>query len=227
MKTAFLFTIVGTLAIAYGLQDLTVGWLMCWVGLAYLLVSAAYLGVGPSIFGKKPNGRLSIYAQLALFPYLLITWMVWYALRVFRTEPPYHQVLQDLYVGRRLLSSEYPNGLDSVLDLTCEFNEPKAVVARHRYYSLPILDACGVSDTNVALQLQEIIDEAGVLFIHCAEGHGRTGMVAAVALLLKGVANQPEEAIRFIQNRRPKVRLSHEQMRTVNAVWKSMQKEAV
>ena len=226
MKPAFLFTIVGTLAIAYGVQDLTVGWLMCWVGLAYLLVSAAYLGVGPRIFGKKPNGRLSIYAQLALFPYLLITWTVWYALRVFRKEPPYHQVLQDLYIGRRLLSGEYPNGFDSVLDLTCEFNEPNAVVARHRYYSLPILDACGATDANLLLQLQKIIDEAGVLFIHCAEGHGRTGMVAAVALLLKGVANQPEEAMRFIQNRRPKVRLSHEQTRTVSEVWKSMQREA-
>lgn len=224
MKIGFLYTFIGTVAFAYGVQDFTMRWLMCWLGLAYLLAGAAYLGLGWRIFGKKPNGRLSIYAQIALLPYFLITWAIWYAMRVFRNEPPYHQVLPDLYVGRRLLYNEYPDDFDSVLDLTSEFNEPEGVLARHRYYSLPILDGRGISETTLVSVLQKIFQEDRVLFIHCAEGHGRTGMVAAAAILLKGVADQPEEAIRLVQNERPKVRLNREQTRTVIAAWELISK---
>jgi protein-tyrosine phosphatase len=224
MKIGFLYTLIGTLAAAYGLQDWTVRWLLCWFGLAYLMVGAAYLGKSSRILGKKPNGKLSICAQMALFPYLSITWVIWYAMRIFRKEPPYHQVLPDLYVGRRLLSNEYPDNFNAVLDLTSEFNEPRAVLTRYDYYSLPILDGCGISDLTLITQLRKIFEEDRVLFIHCAEGHGRTGMVAAAAMLLKGIADQPEAAIRFVQNRRPKVRLNQEQTRTVIAAWKIIQK---
>ena len=154
---------------------------------------------------------------MALFPYLSITGAIWYAMRIFRKEPPYHQVLPDLYVGRRLLSKEYPEHFDAVLDLTSEFNEPKAVLTRYDYYSLPILDGCGISVPTLITQLIKIFEEHRVLFIHCAEGHGRTGMVAAAAILLKGISDQPEAAIRFVQDRRPKVRLNKEQTRTVIA----------
>ena len=224
MKIGFLYTLIGTLAVAYGLQEWTVRWLLCWFGLAYFLVGVAYLGASSRIFGKKPNGKLSIYAQMALFPHLLITWAIWYAMRIFRKEPRYHQMLPDLYVGRRLLSNEYPDKFEAVLDLTSEFSEPKAVLARHDYYSLPILDGCGISELTLVTQLRNIFAEDRVLFIHCAEGHGRTGMVAAAAMLLKGIADQPEAAIRFVQNRRPKVRLNQEQTRTVIATWELIQK---
>ena len=223
MKIGFLYTFIGALAIAYGAQDWTVRWLMCWFGLTYLLVGTAYLGASSRILGKKPNGKLSILAQMALLPYLSITWAIWYTIRFFKREPAYHQLLPELYVGRRLLSQEYPDYFDSVLDLTSEFNEPKEVLAQHGYYSLPILDGCGMSETTLVSKLREILEAGRVLFIHCAEGHGRTGMVAAVAILLKGVADQPEEAIRFVQNRRPKVRLTSEQKRTVRAAWKLIQ----
>jgi protein-tyrosine phosphatase len=223
MKIGFLYTSIGTLAAAYGLQEWTARWLLCWFGFAYLMVGAAYLVRNSQILGKQPNGKLSFYAQMALFPYLSITWAIWYAMRIFRKEPPYHQVLPDLFVGRRLLSKEYPDKFDAVLDLTSEFSEPKAVLARHDYYSLPILDGCGISELTLVTQLKEIFEEDRVLFIHCAEGHGRTGMVAAAAMLLKGIADQPEAAIRFVQNRRPKVRLNQEQKRTVIAAWNFIQ----
>ena len=219
MKIGFLYALIGTFAVACGLQDWTVRWLLCWFGLAYLLVGAAYLGTNSRIFGKKPNGKLSIYAQIALFPYLSITWAIWYAMRIFRQEPPYNQMLPDLYVGRRLLANEYPDKFDAVFDLTSEFSEPKAVLARHDYFSLPILDGCGISELALITQLRKIFEEDRVLSIHCAEGHGRSGMVAAAAMLLKGIADQPEAAIRYVQNRRPRVRLNQEQRRTVVAAW--------
>jgi protein-tyrosine phosphatase len=122
-----------------------------------------------------------------------------------------------------LLSKEYPDKFDAVLDLTSEFNEPAEVLTRHDYYSLPILDGCGISELSLVTQLKNIFEEDRVLFIHCAEGHGRTGMVAAAAMLLKGIADQPEAAIRFVQDRRPKVRLNQEQTRAVTAAWEHIQ----
>ncbi len=224
MKIGFLYILIGTVTLTYGVQDWGVRWLLCWFGLAYLTLGVAYLRKNSRILGKKANGKLSIYTRIALFPYLLINWSIWHALRIFRKDATHHQILPDLYVGRRLLSEEYPDYFDSVLDLTSEFSEPEGVLARHGYYSLPILDGCGISETALIEVLRKIFQEDRVLFIHCAEGHGRAGMVAAVAMLLKGVAHQPEEAIQMVKNKRPKVKLNHEQTQTVIAAWKFLQK---
>ena len=41
---------------------------------------------------------------------------------------------------------------------------------------------------------QESKDSNQVVYIHCAQGHGRTGLFASLLLLEKGMVTSPEEA---------------------------------
>src|SRR5438093_13740063 len=47
----------------------------------------------------------------------------------------------------------------------------------------------------------------GRLLIHCANGHGRAGLVAAAWLIGQGLAGSPKEALDLLQSVRPRVRL--------------------
>ena len=62
------------------------------------------------------------------------------------------------------------------------------------------------------LRLVSRIHEAPrTVYIHCAEGHGRTGLVASAYLISIGEAKESEEALRRVRERRPKVTLSSAQ----------------
>jgi len=79
---------------------------------------------------------------------------------------------------------------------------------------VPILDASSPSDR----QLREAIDwivarrsENRTVLIHCAQGHGRSATVAAVALCRLGEASHFDEAIALVRSSRPKARPSKAQ----------------
>jgi len=57
------------------------------------------------------------------------------------------------------------------------------------------------------------------LYIHCAQGHGRTGLVAAALLLIRGSAADPAAAVEMIQAVRPQVRLSRGQMTCLESAF--------
>lgn len=82
-----------------------------------------------------------------------------------------------------------------VVDLTCEFAESDDVMRGRSYLLRPILDAAALP----SVQLQAIADEIKILpgpvYIHCAQGHGRTGMVAAAVLLASGRAATADSAL--------------------------------
>jgi hypothetical protein len=49
------------------------------------------------------------------------------------------------------------------------------------------------------------------MFIHSAQGHGRTGMLAVALLLEKGSSDSVEQALNMLQARRPKLRVNSAQ----------------
>ena len=220
MKYGVLFAIVAVLlagsAILHG------GWrlLLLWPAISFGVVAIGYLYFGPIIYGKTSQGVLSICMQLVLLPFLLYLWSVWYALRLVKREPALNQLTDKVYIGRRLLSHEFPDKIDHVVDLTCEFSEPKALRSCS-YYSYPILDGVAPSANKLRQWVGEVAMLPGTVFIHCAEGHGRTGLFAAALLLTTGHSKTPDEALQLIRSKRPRVRLGRHQQSVLNGMHKA------
>ena len=198
------------------------GWgrLAYWPAGSLALVASGYFGVGPAIFGKRPDGRLSIGRGLLLLPYLILAWSVWHLSRSLRAIPPWQELTESVVIGRRLLPREVPQRVTAVVDLTSEFSEPSGVRRDRVYLSLPILDR-SVPDELEAVDLIRricLLGE-GVVYIHCAEGHGRTATVAALLLGALGVADSPVAALEQIVQARPSVRLARCQRAFVERHW--------
>lgn len=212
MSEGIIFFLVGSLSIWAGMDLGWVGSPIHWLGISFLVVGCSYLGLGVSFFGKRKNGTIQPVNLIILLPYLLITWSIWHCSRVLRRITPYNTLRDEVIIGRRLLPAEVPGEVDGVLDLTCEFQEPAGVCSGRKYFALPILDK-GVPSFESLMDLFTEIQSSfqGRLYIHCAEGHGRTGTVAAVFLLHRGLAESPEEALHSIYQVRPTVRLSAKQ----------------
>ncbi|NEO87717.1 MAG: hypothetical protein F6J87_26185 [Spirulina sp. SIO3F2] len=79
-------------------------------------------------------------------------------------------------------------------------------------HSYPILDGTAPSPQQLYQWVREVDNLSGDLYIHCAEGHGRTGLFAALLLLQKGYVKTAENAIAFIQTKRPLVKLRQSQL---------------
>jgi protein-tyrosine phosphatase len=142
--------------------------------------------------------------------------------RLLRGNPPWHEIVPGLYLGRRLTRREAADAvlrlhIHAVLDLTSALAEPPAMRSAGAYRLLPVLD-------NTSPTLAELRDAAawiarhlaaGSVYVHCAAGHGRAAAVVAAYLLSAGRAANAEDALALIRSRRPGVRLLPRQARTL------------
>ncbi|MEM1009791.1 MAG: hypothetical protein AAGJ35_12390, partial [Myxococcota bacterium] len=152
--------------------------------------------------------------RLLLWPCFVLNTIIWQIHRVVHKEPAYQQLLPKVWIGRKLLASEYPEQIEVVLHLTAEFGVPQQVAESKEVFCLPILDT-SVPDARKLIACFERLRFDKCLYIHCAQGHGRTGTVASSLLLWFGEEHDAEEAIRRVQQVRPGVRLHTEQRRVV------------
>ncbi|MBN9684761.1 MULTISPECIES: phosphatase domain-containing protein [unclassified Corallococcus] len=218
MKYTFVFTTAAALLTFLAQRLHGIGWLLLWPALSFAIVALAYAGVGAGAFGKQTDGRMQPWALVALLPYLLLTWGTWHLARRSSREHVLDEVAPGFLVGRRLLPGELPPGVTAVLDLTSEFIEPEAIRGACRYVSLPILDASTLPVEQVAPVLRELAALPGPLYVHCAQGHGRTGMIAAALLVARGDAPDAKTALARVRQARPGVRLSASQERALDAL---------
>jgi protein-tyrosine phosphatase len=191
-----------------------------------MVVGLGYLGLGPRVFGKRPDGTLALGPTVVLLPYLLGVWGIWRLARTVSSRKPFDELTEDILIGRRLFPSEYPPGVDHVLDLTCEFPEFRAVRQATQYRSFPILDGHVPELTELIALTGQLGDADGTLYIHCAEGYGRAALVSASILLARGLAADPHEAIRMVEARRPGVALRRSQRRMVFEVARALTADA-
>jgi protein-tyrosine phosphatase len=111
-----------------------------------------------------------------------------------------------LVVGRRLQPKEVAGDFENFVDLTSEFREPAALRRLVAYRSFPILDASAPSPEALREVLESL--RPGRTFVHCAQGHGRTGLFAAALLIHSHRAKSPEEAVQMLQRVRPGIMLN-------------------
>ncbi len=212
MKYGVLFLILGGVLIVQAGLIGGVYWTLVWPGLGFAVVATAHFGLGPRVFGKRPDGTMAWYAVALLLPYLLLTWLIWHVVRLISSEECFNKVVPGLYAGRRPLANEVPDDVSLVVDLTSEFAEVEAVRTTRHYLALPILDAGVPSQTAFEQLVRHVADWQGPVYVHCAQGHGRTGLVAAAVLIAKGHAATAEEAISILTKARPRLRLGENQL---------------
>lgn len=191
--------------------------LLLWPAASFTLVAIAYAGAGPRVFGKRPDGTLHPLHVVILFPFLAFAWGVWHLQRVLSKEPPWHEIAPGLYLGRRPLPRELPPGVALVVDLTAEFPEPRGVTAGRDYRCLPTLDGFPSHAERFRNLVAEVAAHAGPVYVHCANGHGRSAAFAAAVLLARGLAKDTDDAVRQVRAAHPGARPSRRQVRRLRA----------
>lgn len=181
-----------------------------WAGLSFSLVGCGYAGLGHKVFGKNEKGTLAIPNKIALFPFLVYSWGIWHVYRQLNREEAFNRVCEDLVIGRRLLSKELPEDIDWVIDLTAEFDEATGLRNHPGYRSFPILDAEVPSLNDLRQFLDSLPD--GKIYLHCAQGHGRTGVVALCLLFHLGRIERLEEGLEKLRSVRPGLGLNRKQL---------------
>jgi hypothetical protein len=201
--------LVGVALIYLGFSSRGFAFIAVWLGVNFLLTAVAYASKSARIYGKNTSGRFALWAQLLYLPFFLYTLIIWHIVQRLINEHAYDWITESIIIGRRLVHPEYPVGVVNYVDLTAEFSEPKALIGRLNYISLPILDG-GVPDKKALLTAMDKL-LAGVTYIHCAQGHGRSGLFAALLLLKQGQVSTIEEALILLKNKRPKLTLTKAQ----------------
>jgi protein-tyrosine phosphatase len=218
MWYGFAFLIFGVILTAQAFR--LGGWwlLLLWPAASFFVVAAAYVLARPRILGKRADGRLSPPALAALAPFTGFAWCVAQVQHVLRRGPVSHEVMPGVWVGRRARASELPPDIAAVIDLTAEFWEPAGVRGRRGYLCVPTLDARAPDERSFLQALDYIGAADGPVYIHCAQGFGRSAALAAALLVRRGLARDAGEAEAMLKAARPGVRLTACQRELVRRV---------
>lgn len=220
MKRALTYLIAGVALTGVGLYFGGWAYLLLWPGIACLLVGVGYAGAGARVFGKRRDGSMPIWSWVLLLPYLGFTWSIWKLKRKISKEALYNEVAPGLWVGRRVLGEELPEGVSVLVDVTCEFEEPRSALGRCEYVSLPTLNYSVPGRGALEALVEDLEGREGV-YIHCAQGHGRSATVAAALLLRRGLAATAQEAVEMVVRVRPKTHLEPCQERLLESFRKT------
>lgn len=219
MRFGFLNFLVGVALITQAFSLGKIGYLLFWLGTNFLLLGTAYFRRNPFIFGKRPDGTLPILRSIAFFPLHIYSHLFWHLLNSLTREPKISTIDNKVWIGRRLVRDELPPQVETIIDLTAEFREPRNLMAGRNYKSFPILDA----STPDAESLRRFIDDLPTEgnYIHCAQGHGRTGLFTIAFLIMKGFYSSIEQAKMATQKTRPRLRLNRDQGRFLAELFPS------
>lgn len=193
-------------------------WLLAWPGVSVFYVGCGYLGLGPAVFGKDARlGRLTPWRLALVGPYLAVAWTLWQLKSRLFGERAHDEVAPGILVGRRPISArELPEGARLVVDLTSEFPRSSWTSSVERYVCVPTLDTAAPTERELRALVDELAEEAGPIFVHCAMGHGRSATFAAALIIRRGLARDVDEAVALMKRARPGVHL-HAGQRSVVA----------
>jgi protein-tyrosine phosphatase len=208
-KLALGYGLLGVVALGAAPSCHALAWLPAWFGVANLVLAYGYAVNRPAIFGKRSDGALAPLSVALLLPYLLFVWGFFrLKLAGLRREPCWHRVSDGLYLGRKPSASELPADCDLVVDLTAEFPEGADVVAARAYRCLPTLNRHVPGDAELRALLHELhARKGGGIYVHCGAGRGRSAMLAAGLLVMRGEAQDAHDAEALLRRIRPGVYL--------------------
>jgi len=184
-----------------------------WLAVSCVWVAGAFFLHRPGmLMGKRQNGKLFLPCCVINFPFLAIYWMAWLIRHfLFRHEPV------NAIAGTNVSVSCWPgfhvplDRYDLVIDMTSEM--PKWYrLGQVKYVCLPNLDDVPLDRYVLPVE----IDRDMRILVHCAQGRGRSALMACLILLKLGYAATADEAVQFLKQSRPSVTLSRHQKRQIN-----------
>jgi hypothetical protein len=206
-------TLLGFVMIGFGVVER--GWAIMfgWLGVNFVLLGLAHARHGHRLFGKRGDGTLPIWSWLVFLPLHTLNTILWHSIRRFSGEPSQNAITDHLVVGRRLLTNEVEGHFDNYVDLTSEFAEPAPIGESPCYVLFPLLDGSAPSPETLHVAVTSL--RPGRTFVHCAQGHGRTGLFALAVLIESGEASSIEDGLHLLLTARPGIRLNREQRQCI------------
>lgn len=209
MKYTVTFAMIGILLTYLAVSLSGAFYFLTWPAVSFFILSAGYAGPRRNVFFKRPDGKIPLWAKALNLPYLLYLTAVWHGVRILSRENPFDRISADILIGRRLRAFEVPEGIVNYVDLTFELEDPETLRSSLNYISLPVLDA-GVPEVRALRSaIAKLVD--GPTFIHCAQGHGRTGLFTLALLAGRGRIGSLEEGLALLKKARPGLDLNREQ----------------
>lgn len=221
-----------SLALAWYLPTLILTLLFSWVALSLAIVSLAYLIDIPSIFRKNNDGKIVWWIRWAFIPFLLgvKAYNAWE--RKHDKVPPIQKITDNLYLSRRLLSTDLDylksQDIDCIVDVTAEFAGLESAMTDKYfdYLTIPVLDHKTPSLHKLRHALYWIdtqVTQSRSVVIHCALGRGRSVFVMAAYLLSRDPELTVDQALKRINSIRSSARLNKMQYKVLDTISKKKQ----
>lgn len=191
---------------------------LLYCALSPAVLSLAYWIRSPRLFFKNRRGVLAPWSYALCLLYHLLNFLIFHTSRLLSKEHACDEVSDNLYLGRRLAQAEKglseSLGLQSVLDLTSEFPEPRHMRKVQNYRCLPVLDTLAPTMEQLRRGVQWLGERTaeGPVYVHCASGHGRSAAFVIAFMLAAGPAMTVDEAVAKLRLKRPGIKLSNEQI---------------
>jgi hypothetical protein len=183
-----------------------------WLAFSYTFIALIYfINKANSFFKNKDSGKIPVFIILLTIPYFLLIYSIWYFKYKFSKENKINFFFENYYIGKKILFQDLPNEIEVVIDLTSEFNEDSNILKNRKYILFPILDGSIPDIDDFYLFIKEISKIQSNIYIHCAEGHGRTALVGIVLYLIKNKKCSFEDGLTFIKSKRDNIRLNNTQ----------------
>ena len=215
------------------------GWfVLMWPTSNLIILGLAYVfdgSCGVRMLGKsKTTGNVSVVSTLFFFPYLLGLFVFWRIKHLYKGESVCDEVAEGVWVGRYPLCVDVGDKrfaqrpLTHAVDLTAEFPSRPAFHGKLTYLCAPSLDFL-LADPKELLSCAQVIVQSyrenskSTVYIHCANGHGRSGLFAAIVLVMRGDCLCLDEARNMMKLRRSVLHWQRHQEKVAERVlelWK-------
>lgn len=177
----------------------------------------------PAVLEKDSEGQRSLVTRTAIAPIRWASRAIQATILNLIKETPYDLVSPSgttpVYVGRFPRSlEELPADVGLVLDLTTEFEADPDIVVSKDYYSVQCLDEILPSAAHLGPALEKIVKCETGIYVHCAYGHGRSSVSAALVLALRGDFATWREAFAYIKTVRPRVNFNAKQSKIADEI---------
>ncbi len=196
--------------------------ILYWISASLAVISIAYLIKMPSIFRKNSDGRIPLYINVLLWPFIAGVYIYNGIARKLDKTPKIHEIDKGLFVATRLNTQDFISGnisdIHAIVDMTAEFSalDWGSTALDLDYLNIPTLDhqTPDLDSLQQAITwIDNHINDGNNVVVHCALGRGRSVFVAAAYLLAKNPDLTVREVLDNISSVRTQAGLNKKQLR--------------